>query len=170
MNSDLVIIDEPQSFYLGEITASAPETTGSSAIEFKISVNNMQEIFAFTVNVSEFKEIIRFTYYKSRKNELQILAIKNLIKISNSLQLNLQFSEKTISDQEFEEALEKNPEHYIVDVRPIEDEGDVIIIGDILQEVAPVGELESDQVANIFSIEHDSLLKVFQHGKMLPGR
>lgn len=168
MNSDLpIIIDEPISSYFAEIT-------GTSPIEFKISLNNNQEIFEFTWIVSDLNEFMKgYTHlrdYRTRKNDLQVLAIKNLIKISNSLQLNLQLAEKTISDKEFEEAIDTNPDRYFVDVKPVADEADLIVIGDILTEVSPIEELESDQVANIFSIEHGSLIKIFNYGKMLPYR
>ncbi len=85
-------------------------------------------------------------------------ALKNEIRKNNFHQLTYQNITKQVTDEEFEEAIEKNPDRYVL--RPkeeIRDKDDVLIISEITEEIRPLFEdceVTHDEVAHMFDIEH----------------
>ena len=70
-----------------------------------------------------------------RKEELYIIAIKNLVKEVNFLRLTDDLEKELISDDEFESELKDNSNKYVIDLLPLENKSDVDLIKDIINKI-----------------------------------
>lgn len=145
------------------ITLSQPGQ--SQSIRFTISVSNDENtIYDLQINSDDFKQaaigVLRNSYLRNKKNNLQVIAIDNLLKIRNSLQLNLDLSDGVIDEEEFNKELEEKPERYIVDVTSNFVHDDILLIGEIISQLKTDHRMSSDDVSSVFGIDHDHLLRL----------
>jgi hypothetical protein len=98
----------------------------------------------------------RYNYNKSYQKYC-ITAINNLIKKNEFLQLKLQVSEKILDQEEFDKELQENEEKYLIKLIPLECQDDIFVINDIVKNIN--GELDVDEVGELFSIDPDSFMK-----------
>ncbi|MEP7169127.1 MAG: hypothetical protein ABI855_07115 [Bacteroidota bacterium] len=115
--------------------------------------------FTFTKDdIDRFYEQVQF------RNEINfirdnycIVAIKNLIKKNEFLQLSIQFSEELITEDEYETELHNNPNKYLIQMNYLEHPGHVNIISGILNKIGRA--FNTDEVSELFSIDIQSLNK-----------
>ena len=87
-----------------------------------------------------------------RKEELYIIAIKNLVKEVNFLRLTDDLEKELISDDEFESELKDNSNKYVIDLLPLENKSDVDLIKDIINKIGN-NDYSVDDVGQLFSID-----------------
>ncbi len=97
-----------------------------------------------------------------RKVELLSLALKNSIRKNEFLQLSLELANKFITEKEYDAEIENNHTKYVIPIDNSNNESDFKIIYSILEKLNI--EITIDEVAELFSIEYDSL---YQHIKSL---
>lgn len=85
------------------------------------------------------------------------IAIENLIKKTEFLQLALQLSDKLITEDEFENELQNNTEKYLIQMKQLEQPGHIHIMAEILGRLGR--NFNIDEVSELFSIEIQSLNK-----------
>jgi hypothetical protein len=114
---------------------------------------NSSGFIKFTIdekNLNKFFENFRsMNQLNSLRNDYCVLAIRNLIKKNEFLQLSLQLSEKLISEDEFENEVETNPERYIIKLD--NEQVNLSVISNILSKIGK--SFTTDQVSEIFSID-----------------
>lgn len=89
------------------------------------------------------------------RNDFCILAIKNLLKKNEFLQLSLQLSEKLITESEFESEIDENPDRYIIQMNELEDSINLNVISSILTKIGK--SFNIDEVSELFSIDVRSI-------------
>lgn len=97
----------------------------------------------------------RLLSYPIKRDHYCIIAIKNLFKKNDFLQLSLQRAENLLSDEEFEKEIEENPHKYTIDLHEIEDGTEVNILSEIAQKVGR--EFTQDEVCELFSFAPNCL-------------
>ena len=115
-----------------------------------ISLNETQ-VVEFVNGISEMRN------YFGRCNDLQISAIRNLYKTKKLLQLDLQLAQASISEFDYSQEIEANPERYSIVLSDMASEDDIDIIKNIIHEVGMDEDISVDEISEIFSIETDSL-------------
>lgn len=94
-------------------------------------------------------------HYTIRKEHFLFTGIKNLRKNVKFLQLAKDLASKIITDEEFEAEIENNPEKYLIDINPLEDPLDAVLLHDIVNKVG--NDLTIDEAGDIFSFESESI-------------
>ncbi|MCK9412117.1 MAG: hypothetical protein M0Q53_07430 [Prolixibacteraceae bacterium] len=89
------------------------------------------------------------------RNDYCIVAIKNLIKKNEFLQLSMQLSENLISETEFETEIEENPEKYIIQINRLNHPINLHVISNILTQIGKSFNL--DEVSELFSFDTRSI-------------
>lgn len=93
--------------------------------------------------------------YSIRKEEFLFTGIKNLRKNVKFLQLAKDLASKHITEDEFETEIENNPEKYLIDINPMTDPNDVILLHEIVNKIGD--DLSIDEVGDIFSFDTESI-------------
>src|SRR5688572_7538519 len=96
---------------------------------YKIVIGNVEASNTMTIGWD------RFVNYMNSSLESEVLlieAVKNLIKKNEYLQLSHRLAEDQISEEEFEEELEKNTSKYLIKVNEMEDPSRLFKISAIL--------------------------------------
>ena len=88
-------------------------------------------------------------------NDYCIVAIRNLIKKNEFLQLSIQLSEKLISEFEFEAEIEQNPSKYIIEMNSHIDISHLHVISNILTKIGT--SFNVDEVSELFSLDSRSI-------------
>ena len=94
-------------------------------------------------------------HYTLRKEEFLFTGIKNLRKNINFLQLAKELASKNITDEEFETEIESNPDKYLIDINPMEDSNDAIILHEIVNKIGD--DLTIDEAGDIFSFDSETI-------------
>lgn len=120
---------------------------------------NKNGFISFTIDEQQmnlFFEQFQFTnHLNNLRNDYCIIAIRNLIKKNEFLQLSLQLSEKLISETEFENEIERNPEKYIIQLNKLDNQIHLHIISNILTKIGTT--FNVDEVSELFSIDTRSI-------------
>jgi hypothetical protein len=90
-----------------------------------------------------------------RKEELYQNAIKNLMKKSNYLNLHVELIEGSITEEEFDEEINNNPESYIVRIDKSKNLSDYQMISEILQKIG--GDFTESEAENLFGVSMKTL-------------
>lgn len=91
------------------------------------------------------------------KEHLYITGIINLIKKNNLLQESIQLAEGFITEEEFEQEIEANPERFIISLREPNSLEELIVLKDIVKKIGK--DFTVDEVSEIFSISLDNYEK-----------
>jgi len=86
-----------------------------------------------------------------RKEFFYVEAIRNLRKKIRFMNLNFEFQNDDITENEFENELKENESKYFVHVSLLKSEADFYILKDIVEKIND--DLTTDDVADIFSID-----------------
>jgi hypothetical protein len=90
---------------------------------------------------------------EERKYELCIIAIQNLLKKGNYLELFEQYSSEDMTFEEYKAELEKNNEKYVIELHKLESDGDRELIMEIMKDVGNnVNDLSVLDVSEMFSL------------------
>lgn len=118
--------------------------------------------FEFTISGDNFSSLVEqmnfYSYKKNKKEQFFFIAIDNLIKKNEFLQLTLQFEQGHISGEEYTEEIETNSDRYIIKMKPLETTVDLVIISEIVKNIQ-TQEITVDEVSELFSIEPEGLNK-----------
>jgi hypothetical protein len=116
------------------------------------------------ININDMSAVIQSINsnltYSLRKEDLCITAIKNLIKKVNFLQLINQLNEGGLTERKFQKELKQYPSKYIIETDYLKFIDDVSVISEIVEKVGI--EQSIDEVAEMFSIEYNSLCSALQ--------
>lgn len=114
---------------------------------------------SFTIDEKQMDLLFQQFHFKNHINTLRndycIIAIKNLIKKNEFLQLSLQLSEKLIDENEFESEIKQNPDKYIIQINNIDDSIHLSVISNILTRIGKTFNI--DEVSELFSIDTRSI-------------
>lgn len=114
---------------------------------------------SFTIDEKQMSLLFRQFHFKNHINNLRndycIVAIRNLLKKNEFLQLSLQLSEKLITESEFETEIDQNPEKYIIQMNNIDDHIHLNVISNILTKIGKT--FNVDEVSELFSIDTRSI-------------
>lgn len=128
---------------------------------FDLISKNEDQIITLYFHNSEIQKLYELTQGKIRyaalKEELCLVAIKNLFKKAEFLQLSLQLSENLITEDEFENEISVNPEKYVIDIKESENPEYIEIIKNIIIKIGKVFTI--DEVSELFSIDVRSINK-----------
>lgn len=140
------------------VVDNLPNTVSNDFINEPLIFNeiySMSSTFAIEITETEKDATFLFDFEYKKRETFLITAFRNLLKKNDFLQLSSELSSDVISDEEFNEELERNPSKYIIDVQRMNDSYDLHIISDIIQKVGV--EISIDEVAEIFSLEYQSV-------------
>ncbi|MEI8203785.1 MAG: hypothetical protein WCH34_12265 [Bacteroidota bacterium] len=144
---DLPIIESNSALIQGTIIISSISTTG-------VSMNS------FSMNNQDVNRMVSFFDFCARKERYLTLAIDNLLKKNEYLQLTIQFNDDLIDEDEFEEELEKNEDKYLIKMNPAFVESDFNIISSIIQKLNR--NFSNDEISELFAIPFDKSNKFIQ--------
>lgn len=137
-----------------QIVSSKTEHEKSQQKPFQITIKVDSFIndtsASIIITAEQLRSITNSFSYPRKKENYFVLAINNLVKKSDFLQLSLQHAERIISDEEFENELENNSDKYIIDLKEIEDNIDINIVSEIVAKLDR--EFTIDEVCELFSI------------------
>jgi hypothetical protein len=109
-------------------------------------------------------EITNFARYIKRREDYLFTAIRNLIKKINFLELLQQQLNEEITEDEFDNEITNNPDKYTIQVRPIGNKEDILIINNIMNKIGfDLREFSVNEVGELFSINPCHLLEYFQN-------
>ncbi len=91
------------------------------------------------------------TRFENVKEEYYIAGINNLRKKINFLQLNYDFQNGEISEDDYENEIESRPDKYVVNVQMLNKHSDLLILNDIISKIGD--DLSVDEIAEIFSVD-----------------
>lgn len=114
---------------------------------------------SFTIDENQMNMLFQQFHFKNHINNLRndycIVAIRNLLKKNEFLQLSLQLSEKLITESEFEAEIDQNPDKYIIQMNNIDDHVHLNVISNILTKIGKT--FNVDEVSELFSIDARSI-------------
>jgi len=121
--------------------------------------SNAGGVVTFTFSQSDLDMLYEQVQFHNQVNFIRdnycFIAIKNLIKKNEFLQLSLQLSEKLITEDEFENELENNPDKYLIQMNFLDQPGHIHILSGILNRIGRT--FNTDEVSELFSIDIQSL-------------
>ena len=151
METNIVSYEESQSTL--KIDNINPLSSRFHAIA-SLSNKNANGFINFTIDEKKlnlfFENFRSINQFNNLRHDYCIIAISNLLKKNEFLQLSLQLSERLITEEEFENEVENNPDRYIIQM----DNGQVnlSLISGILTKIGK--SFTTDQVSEMFSIDH----------------
>lgn len=114
---------------------------------------------SFTIDEKQMNMLFQQFQFKNHidnlRNDYCIIAIRNLLKKNEFLQLSLQLSEKLISESEFDIEIEQNPDKYIIQMNNIDNHVHLNVISNILTKIGKT--FNVDEVSELFSIDARSI-------------
>ena len=128
---------------------------------FKVKIEGENDSKLVTISITSnaiedlFDQIKFHNHLNQKRDNYCVLAINNLIKKNEFLQLNLQFAENQITEDEYEQELETNTDRYIINLDNTLEPNDINVIGNILHSIGR--KFNTDEVAEMFSIDIHTL-------------
>lgn len=109
----------------------------------------------------------RFSVYEAKEG-LYVTAIDNLLKKVEYLNLTMQLDQNLITEDEFDNELEKNEENYLIKINPKFKDIDIQLVQSITQRLKKRN-FSSDDISEIFSIPVESIEEFIEcnHEKIL---
>jgi len=154
------ILSYPESESTLKIENVKPMTSRFQTV-FDLNDVNENGFVSFTIDEKQMDLLLKQFHFTNHvynlRNDYCIIAIRNLLKKNEFLQLSLQLSEKLISEVEFETEIEHNPEKYIIQMNNIEDGIHLRVISKILTEIGKT--FNVDEVSELFSLDARSIDK-----------
>jgi hypothetical protein len=154
------IASYPESESTIKIENVKPSGSRFQAIE-NLNNPNKNGYVSFQINEIQMNLLLeQFQFQKvlnNLRNDFCIVAIRNLLKKNEFLELSLQLSEKLITETEFEKEIESNPEKYIITLNRLENPFQLHIISSILTKIG--GTFKIDEVSELFSLDTRSINK-----------
>lgn len=92
----------------------------------------------------------------SRKEELYITAIKNLVKIKNFGQLLYLLNTEQITEKQYENRITNDSDFYVITSGKLKNENDIVLITEIIEECdlqRLYNYINISEVSNLFSVE-----------------
>jgi len=93
--------------------------------------------------------------YFIRREEFFFTGIKNLRKNVKFLQLAKDLAAKHITEDDFENEIESNPEKYLIDINPMTNPNDIVLLHEIVNKIGD--DLSIDEAGDIFSFDPNSI-------------
>lgn len=118
----------------------------SSSIKIKLKFSQTQELPSFF----------------ERKERIYLKAIGNLIKKNDFLKLYIEMLSDQISEEEYEDELEKNGDHYFIELKPISSHFEYFSLIDIMHKF-PKKSCSVDDFNDIFGISSEGYAKIINH-------
>lgn len=122
----------------------------SDEITFTLTTNESN-------NESKLKAFSRAIELNQREKDFCIVAIKNLLKKNRYSELSLDLAEEVITEEEFDQEIDRNPQKYTIDINYLESKMEAKIIANIVSKISE--NLTVDEVSEIFSVDSDDLEK-----------
>ena len=135
--------------------------TMSSRFQTVANLNNINanEFISVTIDKKQMDLFLEQFHFKNHinliRNDYCIIAIRNLLKKNEFLQLSLQLSEKLITEEEFEVEIDKNPDKYIIQMNNMDNPMHLHVISNILTKIGKA--FNTDEVSELFSIDTRSI-------------
>ncbi len=120
--------------------------------DYTTTIKTGQEFFEFKVKAQAVNSLLSVGKIK---DFLFSEGIRNLIKKSRFLQLYIQLVEEQITEAEYENELNKNPDDYFIDLKEMKSDVDYAALLLVMQNLPE--KLSLDDVSEIFGIEMRSL-------------
>jgi len=120
-----------------------------NSTHFPNDFNSLKGIILNWVNAS----------YQAKKEDYYIIAVRNLRKKINFLRLNNDFNNEEISDEEYSQEIENNPNKYIIDIKYLSDPNEIHCVNDIINRIG--GDFTYDEVGELLSIDTENLKSAF---------
>jgi len=132
-------------------------------ITIKVTSASSESSVSIVLTAEQLRSISKKVVYPKRKEEFYLVAINNLLKKSDFLQLSLQHAEKVLTDEEFENELDSNSEKYLIDLHEFSEPSDINVIGDIVNQIER--DFTVDEVSEIFSVTPECLKNGLKYNK-----
>jgi hypothetical protein len=130
---------------------------------FKFTITGDETTMEVSITGKNFNSIVEqwyFTRYKNTKKEnYYVIAVNNLIKKTEFLQLSLQFAQEVITSDEYQQEINNNSDKYLIKFDCPFNKIDMPLIEEILDKVEKK-DLTIDEVSDLFSIESNQLHKM----------
>ncbi len=144
------------------VTDVQKSTTGTfkASKQFLITLKDSKNTFEIKFSddmVSLLGDLsLRYNYFVA-KEKYYIIAIKNLIKKNEFLQLSLQVADKLVTEEEYEKELKENEDKYLISLNRVDNPFDIDVVCDIVKQVN--ASFTIDEVAEIFSLDANWLFQ-----------
>lgn len=125
-----------------------------------IEHSNVEKTFNIKITGITGSKILRFVNYWERKEFYYLKALRNKIIHTNYLELALDLEEGNISEEEYDEIIDNNPEKYVVDIDYIRDRDDIPVLHDIVKRLR--SDFSVEDVSELFAVDVDDL-----HSKLI---
>lgn len=122
---------------------------GEAEVSFVITPTHIKNI---TKSFDDHKNI------QKKTEDFYRIGMTNLLKKNRYLELSLELAEDLITEDEFEEEIERSPDKYIIQLKDLNDYNDLQIIESITKKINE--KFSVDQISELFSISHKSINKV----------
>lgn len=120
---------------------------------------NSNEFISFTIDKKQIGNLFEKFHFRNHlnvlRNDYYVVAIRNLLKKNEFLQLSLQLSEKLVSEEEFDLEIEKNPDKYIIQMKNLEHPIQLHVISNVINKIGK--SFTTDEVSELFSIDSRSI-------------
>lgn len=88
----------------------------------------------------------------NRKEEYYITAIRNFVRKTNFLELYQQLLEENISEEEYNDALRRESNKYVVEINDMRDTNDIPLLLDVIQRIGfDLRDFSKNEIDEIFS-------------------
>ncbi|QHS63254.1 hypothetical protein [Chitinophaga agri] len=125
------------------------DSTESNFVEFQLPKQSV-DLYFKTLEIEKSINALKHVY--------AITAIKNLLKKNHFLQLNLDYSNKLINEEEFEREIDDNPDRFIIEMTSNDSVLDLYVISELIEKIG--NQFTIDEVSELFSIDTESLHRV----------
>jgi len=97
--------------------------------------------------------------YNERRHNYLIVAVKNLLKKTNFLELTQEFLQEELSEEEYYNEIQKNPDKYSIKIRKVEEGKDILVISDLIREIGfEIKDFSVNEVAELFSLDSQQIV------------
>ena len=150
--SDLYTYDNPTEDMIKDSSAKLYERFSSSRKDEPITITFHTD----RAKIDSLREIFNtYTIFQDKKDEYCIKAIRNLIIKNNFLELTLELSEENITEDDYSNEIENNPNRYVIDIDYIKEPNDIKVVNEIVKKIGL--EFSIDEVAEMFSLDSKDL-------------
>ena len=148
-NSDTAIFIDPESVNTGNLPLD----------KFNMVWGNPNATTSFLVSWDDLGRGLRRIHHTKRNEELLIIALRNQMRKVNFTELNEELEEGNISDEDYNNELERNSEKYAIALMDIENPNDIYNIVELVDIVGVnLRNFSMSEVSEMFSVKESALL------------
>ena len=127
--------------------------------KFKMVLGDPNATTTFLMSWENLGRGMRNIQHTKRNEELLLLALRNNIRKINFLELNEDLEEGDISDEYYNNELEKNSDKYAITLKNIDNPNDIINIVELVDKIGQnLRSFSMSEVSEMFSVNESSLL------------